>query len=89
MKVFQLDDCDWWVGETLAACIAEARTVCGEGSYCDAEDEGREVSAERMESLKFLDEEVDPPRAFTFAEQLAREIAEGGKFPRLFASTEQ
>jgi hypothetical protein len=88
MKVFQLDDCDWWVGETLAACIAEAREVCGDGSYCDAEDEGCEVTAEQMQTLKFVDDDLDPPQTFTFAQQLHREIAEGGKFPRFFASTE-
>ena len=88
MKVFQLDDCDWWVGPSLAACIAEARAQCGAGSFCDAEEEGREMSAEDMQRLKFTDEEGPDPRVYTFAEQLANEIAEGGKFPRFFASTE-
>ena len=89
MKVFKLDDCDWWVGQSLAACIAEARAHCGAGSYCDAAQEGRGVTDEQLERLKFVDEEEDKPQARTFAEQLAREISDGGKFPRFFASTER
>ncbi len=89
MKVFKLNDWDWWVGESLKDCITEARLQCGDGAYCDAEEEGREVTPEEMNRLNFVDEEEDKPQTRTFAEQLAREIAEGGKFPRFFASTER
>lgn len=89
LKVFKLDDCDWWVGESLQACIDGARAICGEGSYCDAEEEGSEVSAEQMQTLKFVDDDFAIPRTFTFAQQLQREIEQGGTFPRLFASTER
>ena len=89
MKVYQLDDCDWWVGPSLAACIAEARAQCGAGSYCDAEEEGREVTAEQMQRLTYIDEEEDKPQTRTFAAQLARDIADGGQFPRFSASPER
>ena len=88
MKVFQLDDYDWWVGESLAACIAEARATCGDDCYQDAEEDGCEVTPAELQTLIFRDDESDPPRTCTFAEQLAHEIDLGGEFPRLFASTE-
>ena len=90
IKVFQLDDCDWWAGETLADCIAEARRQCGADSYPDAEQEGRELAPEAMQRLIYVDDSdgAQTPVRRTFAEQLAREVAEGGEFPRLFASTE-
>lgn len=86
-KVFKLDDYDWWAGESLVACIAEARAQCGAGSYCDSEEDGREVSTEELQTLKYIDED-DAER--TFAEQLAIEVAErgDGSKPWLFASTE-
>lgn len=85
IRIFKLDDYDWWAGESLAACIAEARKQCGAGSYCDAEEEGREVSAEDMQRLQFGD---DGENLRSFAEQLEHEIADGTHFPCLFASTE-
>lgn len=89
ISVFKLDDCDWWAGESLEACIAAARQECGADTYEDAETEGRELSAEAMQRLVYVDEsDPGPPVERTFAEQLAREVAEGGAFPRLFASTE-
>lgn len=85
IRIFRLDDYDWWAGESLQACIDEARRQCGAGSYCDAEEEGREVTDEDMQRLQFTD---DDGQARSFAEQLEREIADGTHFPTLFASTE-
>lgn len=86
IKVFALDDCDWWAGESLEACIAAARQQCGAEAYEDAETEGCLVGADAMQQLKFTPDEGGSWR--TFAEQLAIEVADGGEFPRLFASTE-
>lgn len=90
IRIYMLDDTDWWAGESLQACIDEARAQCGAGSYCDAEEEGQEVSDEDMQRLIYVDESdgAEAPVQRTFAEQLARELAEGGPFPRLFASTD-
>lgn len=90
IRIYRLDDTDWWAGESLQACIDEARSQCGAGSYCDAEDEGQEVSDAEMQQLIYVDESdgAQPPIERTFAEQLAREVADGGGFPRLFASTD-
>lgn len=86
IRIFKLDDCDWWAGESLQACIDEARRQCGAGSYCDAEEEGRELTDEDMQRLMFVAPEEE--RTCTFAEQLEREIADGTHFPTWFASTE-
>lgn len=88
IKVYRLDDCEWWAGESLEACIAAARAECGSDCYEDAETQARELTPEQMESCTYyaLDEIGEPQR--TFAEQLAIEIAAGTKFPCLFASTE-
>lgn len=88
--VFQLDDCDWWAGETLTDCIAEARRQCGADSYPDAEKDGYALGDEEMQRLIYVDDSdgAQAPVRRTFAEHLAREVAEGGEFPRLFASTE-
>ena len=90
IRIFKLDDYDWWAGESLQACIDEARRQCGADTYPDAEQEGRELSDEDMQRLMFVDESdgAQAPVRRTFAEQLARELAEGGPFPRLFASTD-
>lgn len=89
IKVFQLDDCDWWAGESLAACIAAAREQCGAGSYCDAEQEGRELTAEEMRRLKMHRDEDRRDAPVSFAEHLAELVAcKAERFPQLFASTE-
>lgn len=85
IRIYALDDTDWWAGESLQACIAEARAQCGAGSYCDAEEEGYELTDEQMQRFVFHD---DDDEARSFAAQLERELAEGGTFPRLFASTD-
>ena len=73
IRIFKLDAYDWWAGESLAACIAEARRQIP-GAYPEAETEGRECTA-------WLASDA-------IAERLEREIADGTHFPCLFASTE-
>ena len=84
IKVFQLDDIEWWAGESLEACVAEGRRQCGDDCYSDEGYQG-EVSPEAMQRLKFLD---DDGTMRTFAEELARRIAAGATFPQPFAASE-
>ena len=83
VRVYRMDDMEWWVGESLAACVAEGRRQCGAECYPDS-DEQYELTDEQMNRLMFIDESdgAEPPVKRTFAEQLAREVAEGGPFPR-------
>lgn len=82
IKVFQMDDIEWWAGESLEACIAEGRRQCGDDCYTNPEDQ-HEVSEEAMQRLKFVDEDGSER---TFAEELARRVAAGETFPQQFAA---
>lgn len=89
MKIVQINDCDWWIGESLSVCIADYIA-----NYCDAdcvEDDAHELTDSELDSLIFTDVDQDEqPTGIkrTFREQLTIEIASAGKFPRMFASTE-
>lgn len=84
IKVFQMDDIEWWAGESLEACIAEGRRTCGEDCYTECSEQG-EVSEEGMQRLKFTD---DDGTVRTFAEELKRRVDAGEKFPQPFAATD-
>lgn len=54
-------------------------------------EDARELTEEELDSLQFSicdENERLTGQKRTFREQLAIEIAKGGKFPRMFASTE-
>jgi len=89
MKVVQINDCDWWVGESLEACVKDYRDNVEDSP--DYTEDARELTEQELDTLKFSvcdDDERPTGEKRTFREQLAVEIAEGGKFPRMFASTE-
>lgn len=89
MNIYQINDCDWWIGESLDDCILDYI-----GNYCDVEgvdDDAHELTDVELDTLLFIDvdeDEVPTGIKRTFREQLAVEIAAGGDFPRMFASTE-
>ena len=41
IRVYRMDDMEWWAGESLAACVAEGRRQCGDECYPDDPDEQR------------------------------------------------
>jgi hypothetical protein len=86
IKVFKLDDYEWWAGESLEACIAAARSEAGMDCYEDAETDGYEVTAEDMQTHKFTEE--DGVTQISFAEHLQELIEAPTEFPVLFAATE-
>lgn len=89
MKLFQMNDCDWWIGETISDCIKDC--IAEYGCDLDDFDDARELDDLELDSLIFTDDDEDGVRAGekrTFREQLAIEVAKGGEFPRMFASTE-
>ncbi len=83
IRIFKMDDMEWWAGESLEVCIAEGRRQCGADCYPDNPNEQRELSDEEMRRLTFIDED-DSRR--TFAEELARRIEAGETFPQPFAA---
>ena len=87
IRVYRMDDNEWWIGESLAACVEEGQRQCGPNCFDDPSEQ-YELSDEQLQKLIFVDESdgAEPPVERTFAEQLAREIAEGGPFPRPFAA---
>ncbi len=85
MKIFAINDCVWWIGKTLEECVSDY-----EAEYGDDIEEARELEDGELDSLKFVDIDEDERRgeSRSFREQLAIEIAEGGHFPRMFATSE-
>ena len=87
--VVQLNDCDWWIGESLDACVQDYRSnIEDDPEYTE---DARELTDAELDGLIFVDTDEDERplgTKRTFREQLALEVAAGGKFPRLFASTE-
>lgn len=89
MKICQMNDCDWMIGESLEACRDEYIT-----NYCDDpdsfDDDAHELTDGELDTMKFSDRSDDgqDQTPYTFRERLAIEIEAGGLFPRMFASTE-
>lgn len=86
MKIFEMNDCDWMIGEALEVCEKSYLSNYGENV-----DEAHQLTDDELDRLVFTDrDENETPTGGkrTFREQLAIEIANGGEFPRLFASTE-
>jgi hypothetical protein len=89
MKVFCLNDCDWWVGGSLVSCIADYINHVGEDDpdyYLDA----FELNDNDLENtmISVFDGDEIPAGSRTFKEELDIQIKRGGTFPRIFASTE-
>lgn len=90
ITVWQMDDCEWWVGAGPADALAAAmRDFYGYTE--DDKIEPTELTDADLDRLKFTDcDENERPTGTirTFREQLAIELEAGGSFPRMFASTE-
>lgn len=90
LRVFRLNDCDWWLAATLEQAKADFLATCGGDD--DSFDEPHELSEEDLLRLHFVDTD-DGERAIgksrrTFHEELRRQIKADPITPRMFASTE-
>ena len=86
MKVFAMNDWDWWAAETLEeAKGAYWREMGIEDADEDFLDDAHELDEEEMNHFQFND---DDGTKRSFREQLKNMIASGAKFPAFFASTE-
>ncbi|QGW66986.1 hypothetical protein GOY17_14000 [Lysobacter soli] len=95
MTVWQINDMEWFAGagtpESILAWYMEEHGLSHEDATGDEDELPRALSDHELDTLKFQDcDENERPTGIvrTFREQLAIEVAEGGTFPRLFASTE-
>lgn len=84
MKVFQINDYEWYMGGTLEEAVAAAMADSGLPED-EATDDPCEVDAEQMDKLVFVDDDGVTRRSF--AAELQRRIEMGAK-PGMFASTE-
>lgn len=96
IRVFRLNDCDWFAGEDLESCIkgffadylGETDTPKNREEYLD---EPNELSDEELDRLKFTDIEGEwgkQGQQYTFRKALENMIKGEVEFPVLFASTE-
>ncbi len=88
IKIYKLNDCDWFAAETLEEAIQCAR---GEFGYTDDSfDEAYELDDDELDRLqyRFTDDDDKPIGTMSFRAALAKRIAEGEQFPFIFASTE-
>ncbi|WP_198173690.1 hypothetical protein [Lysobacter soli] len=95
ITVWQINDMEWFAGagtpESILAWYMEEHGLSHEDATGDEDELPRALSDHELDTLKFQDcDENERPTGIvrTFREQLAIEVAEGGTFPRLFASTE-
>jgi hypothetical protein len=95
IRIFAVNDCEWWAGESEAAVIAE---VCKQLDCADEAELLKEeyifdggivgLSEGRIQQLIYHDDERGEVVKRTFREQLDRMILAGQTFPCLFATTE-
>ena len=88
IKVFQLNDCDWWAGYDLES-VKKAYVKETGMSLEEAFDDPRELTDEEMDTLKHWGDEGDNKEPITFRQELDRMIESGFEFPWFFASTER
>lgn len=87
MRVFQLTDCEWWIGESAQACLDAAKNEYGDETFAEIMEDAtpHELDDAALRRLQFNDEDGSKR---SFFEQIQHEVTEGGRFPRIFASTE-
>ena len=98
IKIFQINDCEWFAGETLEEvleCYAKDWMNCSvqelfDEDYVYPKEDILEYDDELLEKEKFhtVEEDTDKLITFSFKQQLQKMINNGTKFPCLFASTE-
>lgn len=86
IKIFAINDCDWWAGYDLESCIVAAMSETGMArDELLGWGEAHELTDEEMDTLKFVD---DDGQQSTFREHLELSFRRDGAVPYFFASTE-
>ena len=84
LRVFRLNDYEWWMAPTLEEAIAKAMAVFSLRADEVADDGARELTDEELDRFIFVD---DNDNRRTFREELERRVAAGDEAD-FFASTE-
>lgn len=92
MRVFRMNDCDWWMARTLEDAKASYQETLGPVHEEEAFNDPRELTDAELDRLMFCDvDEHDRPMKKTrrtFREELQRRIDAGVTVAEMFASTE-
>lgn len=89
MKVFQMNDCDWWLAPSLDE--AKADYIREMGASPEELEDAFELDDTALDRLNFTDDRALPDGELVkrpFREELERRIAAGDTGPGFFASTE-
>lgn len=91
MKIFQLNDCEWWFAETLAEAYAEAERQTGETEANQREhfepEEVPESIMDRPGEIRLSEDGETPVKLGSYREALALAM-EGGVKSGLLCGTE-
>jgi hypothetical protein len=85
VKVFAMNDCEWWAAETLEQAKADYLKETGTEEADEPFDDPHELDEEAMDHLRFTDEDGT---SRSFREQLEKMVSDGCEFPSFFATTE-
>jgi hypothetical protein len=95
VKVFQINDCEWWAGENLETISSAVAEMYGYPSVANCKADGViDADAEALEDalldkLTFVYDVGEPTsRKCSFRERLEELITSGETVPCFFASTE-
>lgn len=92
MKIFKLNDCDWYAAKDMKSAIEQIMFDMSDTCEFCVDSSAHELTDDEMDSLKFVDytenEESSPTTTRTFREQLVIMVERGDEFPCLFATTE-
>lgn len=88
MKLFKLNEYEWWAAETLE----EAKQACLKETGLDeseAFEDPYELDGTELDTLMFTDDEGPEKRVIPFRQALNELIARGQNFPCIFATSIQ
>lgn len=92
MKIFQINDCDWYTGPNIYEVIQCVMRETGDTFEDSFTDDLHELTEEELDYLTFTEDAVDPdtmePIQKTFRKKLTEMIAAGDTRTGMFASTE-
>jgi hypothetical protein len=86
MKVFRLNDVEWWAGSSLEEVIEEATKITGVSREDLTDSDTRELTEKELDDLIFFNPVANVK--ISFREELNRRVQENETFPCFFASSE-